>query len=109
MPPPDVNVTAVNRSLGSPLLLQCDVSIAKGITSSVEIVWKVNGTEVNRTDGNITGDETYYVYYYNTSTELTVEDNNTVYQCQVIVKTAAMINTTDNVTLNILGEYSYLQ
>ena len=106
MPLPEVSVTALNQHVGSPLSLRCVVTTVKGITSGVDIIWKVNNTEIiERYDGNITEKRTSYVYYYNANTNLTVDDNNTVYQCQVIINASPLISNADNLTLNIIGRY----
>ena len=108
MPLPEVSVTILNQHIGNPLSLRCAVTTVRGITSSVEIVWKVNDTEIiERYNGNVTEEETSYVYYYNANTNLTINDNNTAYQCQVIINASPLISSTDNLTLNIIGRYLY--
>lgn len=108
MPLPKVSVTALNQHIGSPLSLRCAVTTVKGITSGVDIMWKVNNTEIiERYDGNVTEKRTSYVYYYNANTNLTLNDNNTVYQCQVIINASPLISSTDNLTLNIIGKCLY--
>jgi len=94
-------VTAIAQNIGDPLSLRCDVSTVKGITSSVDIVWMTNGGTPIVLAGNVTANETAYVYYYNSSKTLTINDNNTVYQCQVVINTSPVINITGNVTLNV--------
>ena len=47
VPTPNVLVTALNnQQVGDPLLLECNVTTVRGITSSVDIEWSANGTEV---------------------------------------------------------------
>jgi len=104
VPVPNVSVTALNQSIGNQLSLKCDVSTVKGITSSVDIVWMANDVEMERYNGNITEDKTSYVYYYNANTLLTVNENNTVYKCQVVVNTNPSMNSSDSFTFSI-GEY----
>ena len=105
VPLPKVSVTALNKRIGSPLLLRCDVTTVRGITSDVDIVWKINNTETMKSfnAGNVAEERTSYVYYYNSSTNLSPNDNNTVYQCQVIINTTPLINNTDTIILNIIG------
>lgn len=104
VPSPNVTLTALNQSIGHPLSLRCDVNIVRGIASSVDIVWKVNGTTLKQQDGNISENRTYVYYYYNASMNLTVDDNNTVYQCEVIVNASPPISNTDNFTLSVIGK-----
>ena len=98
-------MTALRQHIGNPLSLRCAVTTVRGITNGVNIVWKVNNTVIiERYNGNVTEEETSYVYYYNADTNLTVNDNNTVYQCQVIINSSPLISSTDNLTLNIIGK-----
>ena len=104
VPFPNVSVTAFYQT---PLLLRCDVSIVSGITSNAVIVWKVNDTEVEQYNGNITEDNTSYGYYYTinkTNDMLTVNNTYTAYYCQVVVETIPPINGTVSITINV-GEY----
>ena len=105
VPIPNVSVTVLNQSIGNTLLLRCDVNTVRGITSKVDIMWKVNNREIERYNGNILENVISYVYYYNTSKKLTVNDNNAIYQCQVFVNRSPSINATDSLTLNLtIGE-----
>ena len=108
MPIPSVSIIALNQSIGNTLVLRCDVRIVKGITSKVDIVWKADGMEILRYNGNISENRTFYVYYFNSSKTLTANDNNTVHQCQVIINRSPLINTTDSLMLSLLaGRQSY--
>ena len=102
VPNPNVSVTAVNQDIGDPLSLRCDVSTVKGITSSVHIVWMANGKELKQENGNVTENITAYTYYYNSSEKLTLNDNNTIYQCQVSINANPLKNTSNIVILNVI-------
>ena len=91
----------MSQSVGDPLSLKCNVSIVTGITSNVYITWRANGNELEHYNGNVTENTTAYTYYYNGTEELTLNDNNTVYQCQVTINNRSMEN--DNLTLNVIG------
>ena len=100
VPNANVSITAVNQNVGDPISLRCDVSVVKGITSSVNITWMMgNGNELRSYNGNFTESTTAYTYYYNDSEKLTLNDNNTVYQCQVTINNRSLGN--DNLTLNV--------
>jgi len=101
VPLPNISVTAITQNIGDPLSLRCNISTVKGITSSVDIVWMTNGRTPIVLAGNVTANETAYVYYYNSSKTLTINDNNTVYQCQVVINTSPVISITGDVTLNV--------
>lgn len=108
VPIPSVSITALNQSIGNTLALRCDVRIVKGITSKVDIVWKVDGIEILRYNGNISENHTYYVYYFDSSKTLTANDNNTIYQCEIIINRSPVINTTDSLMLSLsAGKHSY--
>ena len=91
----------MSQSVGGPLSLKCDVSIVTGITSNAYITWMANGNELEQYNGNVTENTTAYTYYNNGTEELTLNDNNTVYQCQVTINNRSMEN--DNLTLNVIG------
>ena len=95
-------MTALNQDNDN-LSLRCDVDIVKGITSNVNIVWKMNNREVQGVNGNITEEVTSYTYYYNDSMELNT-NSDVVYQCQVIINASPPISNTDNITINA-GKY----
>ena len=95
-------MTAVNQDIGDPLSLRCDVSTVKGITSSVHIVWMANGKELKQENGNVTENITAYTYYYNSSEKLTLNDGNTIYQCQVSINANLPKIISNNLTLNAI-------
>ncbi|XP_065889340.1 uncharacterized protein [Dysidea avara] len=96
VPTPNVIVTALNnQQVGDPLLLECNVTTVKGITSSVDIVWITNDKEVERVN-NVSGEtvDNYSVYrsIYNDSG--IVQDNRT-YQCSVNINGFSVVSATD--------------
>ena len=88
----------MNQNVDDPLLLKCDVSIVKGITSDINITWTANGNKLEPENGNVTENTTAYTYYYN-GEKLTLNDNNTMYQCQVTINNRSQ--ESDTVTLNV--------
>ncbi|XP_065889349.1 serine-rich adhesin for platelets-like isoform X2 [Dysidea avara] len=101
IPTPNVIVTALNnQQVGDPLLLECNVTTVRGITSSVDIVWITNDTVVerdNNVSGKTVGNSVVYSFVYNRDgIPLREQDNRTVYQCNV------QINTTPPVEANNL-------
>ena len=89
-----------NQQVGDPLLLECNVTTVRGITSSVDIVWITNDTVVerdNNVSGKTVGNSVVYSFVYNRDgIPLREQDNRTVYQCNV------QINTTPPVEANNL-------
>ena len=47
VPAPNVTVRVLDDEpiIGAPLSLECNVTVARGVTSSVNITWMVNGTD----------------------------------------------------------------
>ena len=90
VPIPIISVTALNDNLiiGTPFSVQCTVTVVKGITGSVDIIWTVSGGKQNNTVNNNTVTawdmNSEYVSIYNIS-QLQVDDNNTMYCCKVVI------------------------
>ena len=98
-----MNVTVISQNEGSQLSLRCDVSTVRGVANELGIVWLTDG-EVKAeyiNSENMTENKTTYTLYYNGSRQLTLDDNNTVYQCRVLFNNESLLY--DNVTLNVIG------
>ncbi|XP_065888367.1 uncharacterized protein [Dysidea avara] len=94
IPTPNVTVTALdNQQVGDPLLLECNVTTVRGITSSVDIVWITNDTvkRVNNVSGETVGNYSVYRSIYNDSGIL--QDNNRTYQCSVNISVVSATDT----------------
>ena len=106
VPTPSVTVTAPNTQIvGGPLTLTCNVTAVRGITSSVDIVWRRNGTEVMRTnDTSSTMMDTSLVYTdtYNIS-QLNTTDEGIEYGCQVVINSTPQVMANDTVSLDVTG------
>ena len=105
MPIPSVNVNILNiQIVGQPLILQCDVTTVKGITSRVDIIWSNNGSEVNDNRGvNISSTlitDTYMI------PQLSTGDENREYQCEVFIDAQLPVIATESVILNVTGKYT---
>ena len=92
----------MNQNVDEMLSLKCDVSIVKGIPSSVYILWIINGINSTIYNGNVTENVTTYTYDYNGNETLNSSDNNTMNLCQVIFDNRIIGN--DSVTLNLIGK-----
>ena len=110
MPTPDtVNVTATSAQIvGQPLILECDVTTVRGITSRVDIVWSSNGEELNRTEGlnysSTTNDSVLFTETY-TIPQLSTSDEGRTITCDVFINAMTPVTATDNVTLNVTGKF----
>ena len=118
VPAPNVTVRVLDDEpiIGAPLSLECNVTVARGVTSSVNITWMVNGTdEMNNTKRRVnsqhqdvykmklTDATTQYRGVYNI-TQLELTDNNTQYYCKAVISNVEANNsvTTDNIRLGKL-------
>ena len=102
-----VSVTAVNAQIvGQPLTLECNVTTVRGITSRVDIVWSINGLELERIEGaNISFISDNFVMYIHSYDILQLNTSNEgeVYQCEVVVNTRLLVVANDNITLKLIG------
>ena len=102
---PSINLTVPNTQIvGQSLTLECSVTIVRGITSRVDIVWSNDGVELQRTNGtnaSLSSDfSTMYTSTYTIPLLSTVDDSR-VYQCKVVIDTNPPVMVTGSVTLNV--------
>ena len=106
VPTPNVSVVAPNTQIvGQPLTLECSVTVARGITSRVDIIWSRDGVVLNRTNHispTMMDRLLIYTDAYNISL-LSVDNNGTVYQCEVMINTSPPVMANDSVTLDVMG------
>ena len=103
-----MTVTAPNtQTVGDSLTLTCNVTAVRGITSSVDIIWSsdsdmletMEGVSVSSTiDNSVVYTDTYMVI------EVSTDDEDRDYQCQVVVNTTPPVMATGSVTLDVMGE-----
>ena len=108
MPTPDrINLTVVStQTVGQPLMLDCSVTIMRGITSRVDIVWSSNGSELKRIEGAnassaSNGLEIYTAFY--DAMQINTNDDHRAFQCEVFVNTNPPLIADDNITLDVIG------
>ena len=84
-----------NQQVGDPLLLECNVTTVRGITSSVDIVWITNDKEVERVNnvsGETVGNYSVYRSIYNDS-GISQDNYNRTYQCSVNISVVSATDT----------------
>ena len=104
VPTPTVSITILNTQIvGQSLTLQCEVTTVRGITSSVDIAWSSNGTELKRMNNvsSTTMDNSLVYTDSYTISQLSTTDDGRVIQCEVVINTA-MAN--DGITLDVIGK-----
>ena len=107
VPTPTVIVIAPNtQTVGQSLTLQCEVTTVRGITSSVDIVWSSNGTELQRMDNvslTAMGNSLVYTDSY-TISQLNTTDEGRVIQCEVAINVDPSVFATDSLSLDVTGK-----
>ena len=108
VPTPNVTITVLSDQ-STFLSLRCDATTVMGISSSVDIVWMKDDTEIlreNDAEGDPINNATVMLYtshYYN---NVTMTDDNTTYHCQAIINTSPTVKSSDNYNLHVIGECS---
>ena len=108
VPIPNVNITAPNnQTVGQSLTLQCEVTAVRGITSTVDIVWRSDDGELERTNNlSATTMDNSLVYTNNyTFSQLTKTDDDRTIRCEVVINTTPPVMDSEIITLNVIGEY----
>ena len=92
--------------MGQSLILQCEVTTVKGITSGIYVVWSSGSTElVSITVSSTTMDNSLvYADYYNIS-QLNTTDDDRVVQCEGVINTNPPVMANDIITLDVTGEW----
>ena len=110
VPTPLVIVTAPNtQTVGQSLILQCEVTTVRGITSRVDIVWSSGGTvlqRMNNVSSAIMSNSLVYTNSYTTS-QLSTIDDGIVMQCEVVINAILSVMAIDSITLDVTGKYTY--
>ena len=100
-----------NQTVGKSLLLECDVTTVRGITSRMDIVWSsdssgqsglriINGANTNLiTNVSMLFTDTYIIPQLSTANE------NEEYQCEIFIDTYTPVIANDSVILNVTGKY----
>ena len=102
------NNTFGNLIIGDPLTLDCTVTVVRGISSSIDIIWTTGGREVRRLDNimaDIKSDSAIYTDSFKISS-LSAIDNGREYQCTVVINVYQPVHNSDQITLMFPGEYS---
>ena len=87
-----------------PLILECNATTTRGITSSVDVVWSLNGTELERIEGVDVNDTTSFSTVYTHVHTLNVTKPGGVYQCEAIININPPMRATGSiVTLDVAG------
>ena len=109
VPIPSVVVTAPDTQIvGQSLQLSCSGSMVRGITSEVNIVWKSDGYEINRTNEiNLTlmenGTSLMYMNSY-TIAQLSSSDKDKIYYCELVISSHPIVAVNSSILLNVTSK-----
>ena len=107
VPTPTVRVTSLNnQTVGQSLMLQCEVTTVRGITSRVDIMWSSNGTELQRMDNvvlSLINDSLMYMDTY-INPLLNTTDDGRMIQCEVVINASPSVTANDLITLDVTGK-----
>lgn len=97
VPTPSVNVAVL---MGQPRILQCNITTVRGVTSSMDIVWKTDKTvldEMNNVNLTAVGKSLFYsdVYHYTNTT-----DQSTIIFCEAVINAISnQVTANDSTTI----------
>ena len=95
------------QMVGQLLPLECIMTTARGITSTMDIVWSIDGVVIKKTIGaNISSSNSSSILYrdfYNISLLTTAEDSR-VYKCKGAINTTPVLTAESSTTLNVIGK-----
>ena len=97
--------TSNTQTVGQSLTLLCKISTVRGVTSGVNILWRIDGKvsrEINFTTAIMLNNSQVYTDSY-TITQLSTTDNGKVYQCIAVITSSTLLMANDSVTLDVIG------
>ena len=100
-------MTAPNtQTVGQSLILQCEVTTVRGITSRVDIVWSSDGTvlrRMNNVSSTTVDNSLVYTDSYSISQLNTIDDGRVI-QCEVVINASTSVMASDSITLDVTGK-----
>ena len=105
---PSIELNALNnQTVGQPLTLKCSVFTVRGVTSTVDIIWKHNGLELESNKNiNVSATNNNLMLFVDnyTISQLSTADEDKTYHCDVLINAMSPIIIYDNITLNVTGK-----
>ena len=99
-------IESSNMMVGEQLTLQCVVDTVENITSRVDIVWRRDGTQLERTNnvtGNIMNGSVVYSDLYMFGS-LATSDNGTIVECEVVINVEPPVRNTATTVIVVFGK-----
>ena len=101
-------ITAPDTQIvGQSLELKCSGNITRGITSTVDIVWESDESELSKTDDvNLTLTESNSFTYMSTYTieQLSTYDKDRIYYCKLVIDSHPPVVVNDSILLNVTSK-----
>ena len=92
--------------MGQSLILGCNFTTVRGITSRVDVVWSSDGEELRKIEGvNVSLTLVTSAVYVATYTipQLSTTDDGRVYLCEVVINTSPPVIATTRTILDVTG------
>ena len=92
-----------------PLILECNASVARVITSTVDIIWTTGDTQVRRVNNVTASSNINSVSVYNDSLiipSLNISDIGSIYQCEVLINSVVPSIARTDFIIPIPGSYT---
>ena len=101
-------VVANNPVIYQPLILECNATVAKVITGTVDIIWTTKDTQVRRVNNVTASSNINSTSVYNDSfiiPSLNISDIGSVYQCEVLINSVVPSRARTDFIIPIPGMY----
>ena len=108
VPIPTVSVNIpTTQTVGQSLTLKYKVTMVRGITSSVDIMWRRKGGTFDTTHVTPTTTMRSLLVYrgFYTISQLSTFDDGVIYEYRLIVRRLPRIKTNGSIRLNVTGKY----
>lgn len=95
-----------DQTVGQTVTLECSIFTVKGIRSTVDVIWRRDDLELDRSrniNSSTTNNSVLFTDTY-TISQLSTADEDATYQCYVLINTLSPVTVYDNVTLNVTGK-----
>ena len=105
----NIEASATNSpEIYQPLVIQCNTVIVRGITSTVDIIWTTNNTQVRRVNNVTASSNINSSSIYNDSfiiPSLNLSDIGSVYECEVLINSFIPTTAKTDFIVPIPGTY----
>ena len=107
VPPPSVMLKILGtQTVGQSLSMECTITTVKGLSSSIDVTWRIDGVETKEmlraSISSSTSSSIIYRDLYNISLLTTAEEGR-IYQCEGVINTSSSLNAESSITLDIIG------